>query len=111
MPVVLSSAIIAWTCLLGHWMPSSGSIGTGTAEDPADFHDCDERLCLAGFYGDAPNETDSTCTGVCPPGHFCPMGSETGLPCPAGSRWPYEMARNVTDCIPCFPGSFQNGTG
>ena len=42
---------------------------------------------------------------------YCPEASSEGLLCPPGTRWPFGRAENVTDCIPCFPGSFNNVPG
>lgn len=39
-------------------------------------------LCPRGRYGDSSGLSDSTCTAACPPGHFCPSGTVTPLPCP-----------------------------
>ena len=42
-------------------------------------------LCRAGTYGNASMLPDSTCSGFCPTGSYCPEGSITPIPCPSGT--------------------------
>ena len=110
LPVIRrTTSTMAWICELGHFMPAAGDLGTTLAT--ADFHGCYANPCLAGYVGSSANATTETCTGPCPRGHYCPQGSSEGLPCPAGTRWPFTKAEQESDCMPCFPGSFQNLTG
>ncbi|XP_058270321.1 uncharacterized protein si:dkey-103g5.4 isoform X4 [Hemibagrus wyckioides] len=39
----------------------------------------------------------------CQPGHYCPEGSETAVPCPRGMFSPSFWARDITGCISCPP--------
>jgi hypothetical protein len=43
--------------------------------------------CSAGFYGSSTSRPDSSCSGSCSAGHFCPAGStsSTQFACPAGT--------------------------
>lgn len=60
------------------------------------------KLCPAGRFGRTPQETNTSCTGSCLPGYFCPAGSisEKQAPCgthavfcPAGSTSPTAVQR------------------
>ncbi|XP_036928145.1 uncharacterized protein LOC119004899 isoform X4 [Acanthopagrus latus] len=43
---------------------------------------------------------------VCPMGHFCPQGSGSPKPCPAGSFLPEPGASSPSRCHPCPPGKY-----
>ena len=40
-------------------------------------------MCRAGYYGDSLGMSSDTCTGKCPAGYHCPVGtsSSTSRPC------------------------------
>lgn len=51
--------------------------------------------------------------GVCPPGYFCPLGSERPYenPCPNGTYSNRTGLERVDECIPCDPGKSCTGEG
>ena len=53
------------------------------------------RPCPAGKYH--PTSAGTRCDFDCPPGHKCPVGTASPLPCDVGS---YSFGRSA-DCIPC----------
>lgn len=50
---------------------------------------------------------------LCPPGHFCPAGTEDPRrwPCPAGTWNAEKGAPDVSWCLPCPPGLFCAAAG
>ena len=67
-----------------------------------------EGLCTAGFacFGNSslPNPIESdevTFGGLCMAGHYCPMGSGGGIPCPAGTFSSSIGLTADTECTPC----------
>ena len=93
-------------CQLGYYM-------TPTPFDmtPAAFTGC-RYPCPAGTYGATDNLTEQSCSGPCPPGHFCPMATVVPIPCPSGTHLePYlepssSGAASLANCIPCTPGTY-----
>ena len=74
--------------------------------------DINSPVPLCHSYGNTPDETIETCSGICPHGHFCESkGTVTPLPCPAGTYFPGAGSFNKSFCIECTPGQFQNLTG
>jgi hypothetical protein len=91
--------------------------------------ECDEgHYCLGGAVVPAPTEgfdngfscvLNSTnvsggapVTGdLCPPGFYCPQGSSSPQPCPAGTFSPNYGNGNISQCVPCSPGFVCGGTG
>ena len=66
------------------------------------------RLCAAGRYGVHTRETNSSCTGPCTAGYYCPAGSisDKQIRCPdAASYCPQESAQPV----PVSPGHYTVG--
>jgi hypothetical protein len=55
---------------------------------------------------------NSTINDICPPGHYCPRGSESPVQCPPGTNSSSTGLVNVTDCPPCTQGFYcpLNGT-
>ena len=56
-----------------------------------------KNMCPGGYYGASAGLYNSLCSGVCPPGYFCPPGSKSPLEnkcgnasvyCPQGSAFP-----------------------
>jgi len=61
-------------------------------------------LCPAGTYGSTSTLEESGCSGVCPVGYFCPIGTVNPVPCPAGS-FGDTSGLTVSQCSGlCFPG-------
>ena len=57
---------------------------------------------------DHQQEQRRICDTPCPSGSYCPPGTTHGLEflCPAGSFYNVTGAKDVTDCLPCTPGSY-----
>lgn len=65
-------------------------------------------LCLPGFYCRQSSRPDQY---ICPAGHYCPPGTEVPISCTAGTFSPSVRNSEESDCQPCTPGEFCNGTG
>jgi hypothetical protein len=57
--------------------------------------------CPAGRFGVERGETRLGCSGMCPAGHFCGMGTAEPPKCPAGTF----SGRGATRCVACPRGS------
>jgi len=76
-------------------------------------------LCAAGYFcktGASSRYPEKDITrasdfGPCEPGYYCPEGTQTPIPCPAGTFSPQARATNEYFCIPCPPGYVCPGTG
>ena len=103
---------VDFTCRRGQWTPSTGAFDELAATTPATGHyeGC-FFVCARGYYGESTTETKATCTGSCPPGHYCDEGTVTPEPCPLGTHAPTEGASSRMACIQCAPGSFGASTG
>ena len=108
-PTLSNAGTIYWVCQPGYYQQHSGS--QGQTEATADFTDCSNYPCEAGFYGDAPDYSLLTCEGPCPTGYYCPAGATTPTPCPAGRAFGGTTAQDISACSECFPGQYQNATG
>lgn len=42
---------------------------------------------------------------ICPPGHYCEIGSAVPTPCPVGSWRPDSGGKGTDDCMPCPGGT------
>ena len=80
--------------------PGTFSLGVGSIT-----HLC-SGLCAAGRYGNASQNTDASCAGACPRGHYCPAGSALPIPCPAGSYGDQEGLVNAGCSGSCLPGFY-----
>ena len=71
--------------------------------------------CSPGYYctGNATSSAPVTGStgGMCPQGHYCPMGSSQPLPCPPGTYLNSGGNVQLSDCINCPPGNFCAGFG
>ena len=93
---------IEWTCSLGSWAPSTGTIA-GT-----NFTGC-PFLCPAGTVGLTTDLTSANECTSCPTGQECPEdGMGAGLDCPPGMRAPGVGSQA---CLDCGPGTATNQTG
>nr|XP_048683106.1 sushi, von Willebrand factor type A, EGF and pentraxin domain-containing protein 1-like [Caretta caretta] len=63
--------------------------------------------CYAGYYCDM--ESTRPDQKHCPPGSYCPKGTESPIPCGAGSLNPHSGKWHLTDCQPCPAGYFCSG--
>ena len=72
-------------------------------------------LCSSGFFcvlgASTPQPTDGMTGDVCPTGHYCPEGSEQGLPCPEGTFNNVNGIANSSQCAECLPGSYCSTPG
>lgn len=66
-----------------------------------------KRACAAGVWGGEEGMVGKKCSGVCPAGFMCPVGSTEPVECPAGT---YSMA-GAWDCISCGLDSVAGGQG
>ncbi|KAM4702881.1 uncharacterized protein WCC33_011421 [Rhinophrynus dorsalis] len=77
-----------------------------------------DGLCSAGYYceGEAkdtvPQKTPQFLqNGPCPPGHYCPKGTQSPKPCPMGTLKNTTGGFSVESCMPCYPGHFCASAG
>nr|XP_002738967.1 PREDICTED: uncharacterized protein LOC100369241 [Saccoglossus kowalevskii] len=60
--------------------------------------------CYAGYYcnhtSDTPDQHD------CPPGHYCPVGTDIPFPCPSGTYTGSYLNIDVIDCVNCTAGKY-----
>lgn len=55
-----------------------------------------EKLpCPAGTYGNITKLTNSSCSGLCPIGYYCPIRTIDPIPCPSGS---YTDVEGESEC-------------
>ncbi|KAF0717142.1 hypothetical protein As57867_002460, partial [Aphanomyces stellatus] len=81
---------------------------------------CDAGFyCTGGSYTSAPSGTAGTAVyssggligGLCITGGYCPLGSSTSIPCPAGTFNNATGAQSFSDCSPCPPGQYCQSSG
>ncbi|XP_025037213.2 uncharacterized protein LOC102455781 [Pelodiscus sinensis] len=72
-----------------------------------------DGLCSAGYYcsggaADAvPQRTPRLpLNGPCPPGHYCPEGTQFPVACPVGTLSNATGGSSPGSCVPCYPGFF-----
>lgn len=65
--------------------------------------------CKEGFYCDEEGMIDNI--KDCPPGYYCPEGSETPTKCDTGTFMSEYNAKSAADCKPCLPGKYCSGQG
>ncbi|XP_068098135.1 neurogenic locus notch homolog protein 1-like [Hyperolius riggenbachi] len=107
-------------CPSGTFNPAEGALSLASC-----------KRCPAGRYcrGEANSEPDGLCSegyycegeaadsipqkslyfplnGLCPPGHFCPEGTTSPKPCPAGTLKNATGGSSVDSCVPCYAGHF-----
>jgi len=85
-------------------------------------------FCSTGAYTSTPGGSGSNWThgiadaaeqsllfddigGICPVGHYCPLGSSAPIPCEPGTFNNITGAANLAACVACLPGSFCSGYG
>ncbi|XP_019363984.1 PREDICTED: multiple epidermal growth factor-like domains protein 11 [Gavialis gangeticus] len=93
--IKLSSEAHCSPCLPGHYCNSTGLL-VPTGQCAEGFY------CTLGSTLPAVPAMDKT-GGPCPTGYFCPRGTATPLPCPAGS---YNPSERQASCLPCTKGFF-----
>ncbi|KAG9482440.1 hypothetical protein GDO78_011238 [Eleutherodactylus coqui] len=71
--------------------------------------------CSAGFFctggTKTPRPLDGLQGNICPPSTFCPNGSHYPQLCPPGTFSAEYSLGNVSECKPCPPGLYCNGSG
>ncbi|WAR09797.1 hypothetical protein MAR_034873 [Mya arenaria] len=85
-------------------------IGTyGHKEGLFDLSNC--TACDAGSYCATPGAEvatpavdDNVDYGLCPKGYYCPEGTTSPNPCPAGTYGSSEQLQALSDCTDCDPG-------
>ncbi|XP_075462631.1 uncharacterized protein LOC142498007 [Ascaphus truei] len=65
--------------------------------------------CQAGYFCDFHSTRRDQ--KLCPPGFYCPKGTETPLPCDRGSYASHSGSKGPEDCQTCPSGYYCNGTG
>ncbi|KYO38996.1 hypothetical protein Y1Q_0022586 [Alligator mississippiensis] len=93
--IKLSSEAHCSPCLPGHYCNSTGLL-VPTGQCAEGFY------CTLGSTLPVVPAVDKT-GGPCPTGYFCPRGTATPLPCPAGS---YNPSERQASCLPCTKGFF-----
>lgn len=78
-------------CYLGEYVVASPPFGNCAGYRPCEKgYYCEEgkRLqCPAGFFGNSTSLSSSICSGECPPGHYCPIGTVNPIPCDSSSTY------------------------
>ena len=74
-----------------------------------------DKPCNAGYIcrggSDSPSPEGADLNTKCPPGHYCPKGSLSPMPCPQGTYNPNSIGQSIHDCQPCDAGHYCNETG
>ncbi|KAE8591947.1 hypothetical protein XENTR_v10018612 [Xenopus tropicalis] len=104
-------------CLPGYWCIARSQIS-----NPTDG--VSGIICPRGKYCVSGNLTGDCYDGyfcdyhstrpdqkLCPPGFYCPAGTESPLPCDSGSYAPLSGNKGPKDCQPCPSGHFCNALG
>jgi hypothetical protein len=92
-------------CREGYFCGGGSSVATP--------HESGESGLQISYVGETCVESlNTTLNDVCPPGHYCPRGSESPVQCPPGTNSSSTGLVNVTDCPPCTVGFYcpMNGT-
>ena len=92
-------------CREGYFCGGGSSVATP--------HESGETGFQISYIGETCVETtNTTINDICPPGHYCPVGSDAPVQCPPGTNSSSTGLVNVTDCPPCTRGYYcpLNGT-
>lgn len=64
--------------------------------------------CAAGYFclskAVSPAPVDGETGGICPQGHYCPIGASSPEPCPPGYYSNSSRNTKRSDCLPCPAG-------
>nr|XP_057935999.1 SCO-spondin isoform X4 [Doryrhamphus excisus] len=95
-----------YLCLAGASVPNPTDNSSGSLCPPGVF--CQQGLkagaCREGFYcGWGSGRVDET---VCPAGFFCPGGTPTPIPCPAGAFSSRAGNSHLSNCTECTAGYY-----
>ena len=121
-----ASEIYRWCPLGYHGAPDSnntyGSIAEACEECPPGTHGtapnrigCDQcspgYVCLGATSSATPLSRVADNGYKCPAGHYCPAGSTVEIECPKGHFNPDMGSSNISSCLPCEAGYYQDSTG
>ncbi|XP_059812735.1 multiple epidermal growth factor-like domains protein 6 [Hypanus sabinus] len=133
-----SDNITGYLCPPGHYCPQGSGYGIrcpagtfGPRDGLSSVMEC--VLCTPGFYCDMEGLASPTgpcfpghyCvlgarTGSpfgdqtgdkCPPGYFCPSGTNSPKPCPPGTYQPLSGVTSRNECLPCPGGKYCESQG
>ena len=107
-----SSPSVCSTCPAGAWCAPGADEATacavGTYNPTAGASSISACLpCLAGFECSTPGL--SAPSAVCPAGHYCPIGTATGIVCPGGTMSVTTGLTTERGCTACSAGVFCDG--
>ena len=75
-------------------------------------HESGESGFQISYIGETCVESvNTTINDICPPGHYCPLGSDAPVQCPPGTNSSSVGLVNVTDCPPCTGGFYSDTNG
>lgn len=96
---------IFWLRYSSHVLWDKINISATHIELLKDFYDI---ICFSFFvfFWTFITQGNSTRSHLCPPGHYCPVGTGQPLPCPAGSLSTSQGRKGDEECSPCPPGAF-----
>ena len=100
-------------CSLGHYIKADyGKTSMLITASMAPINEDFPYTCSPGLYGNSFEEqTSAGCSGVCPEGRFCPVGTIHPQPCGGGNFCPGSDAtgrRGATAALPCKAGTYSN---
>ncbi|PIK35709.1 hypothetical protein BSL78_27465 [Apostichopus japonicus] len=89
-------------CLGGYYCPTPGMVYP-------------EDLCAEGFYckqfANISTPDQGNDANICPPGYFCPEGTDNSRPCPKGTFSDGLGLEKESDCQLCTPGDYCGEVG
>lgn len=90
----------------GRGLYSSEETGSGLC------FDCNPGyVCLGKTNSKTPLIRERDNGYICPAGHYCPRASYEETPCPVGTFNKHTGKGNITDCIPCIEGYYNDLIG
>ena len=111
-------------CPEGKYLDETGKSAVGDCKPCPLGYYCDQKgqstfskTIMAGYYSTltdntVPNPADvSNVSGRCETGHYCPEGSSSPTPCPAGTYNNGRASISSSECLSCPPGEYCNAAG
>ncbi|CDW71824.1 gcc2 and gcc3 domain-containing protein [Stylonychia lemnae] len=68
-------------------------------------------VCLGSTNVERPTSIEVNNGYICPPGHYCPLASYREVACPIATYNKYEGRDDITDCLPCKAGYYNDIIG
>ncbi len=68
-------------------------------------------VCLGNTSTSTPLDKNTENGYLCPAGYYCPKGSYEERPCPVGTFNKHKGKSDLTDCIPCVGGYYNDLIG